>query len=134
MFVGFVGVAVTIGAEYHEIGKKQTFVACLITRGADPDQVIDLRAVLQAHHHETQISDMPETLRPRKGKLGLQDYEKIFCADQRPGKNIYDLRGVDRKTGCIVVIRPDQYVAQILPLDGLDTLEEFFGHIFAPCS
>ena len=102
--------------------------------GADPDQVIDLRAVLQAHHHDTQISDMPETLRPRKGKLRLQDYEKVFCADQRSGKDIYDLRGVDRKAGCVVVSRPDQYVAQILPLDGLDTLEEFFGHIFAPCS
>ena len=29
-----------------------------------------------------------------------------------------DLRGVNRDTGCIVVIRPDQYVSHVLPLHG----------------
>ena len=28
------------------------------------------------------------------------------------------MRGIDRERGCMVVVRPDQYVAHVLPLDG----------------
>jgi hypothetical protein len=38
-------------------------------------------------------------------------YEKIFCADVLSGQDIFDMRGIDRKNGCIVIVRPDQYVA-----------------------
>ena len=37
------------------------------------------------------------------------------------------LRGIDREQGCIVVVRPDQYVAHVLPLDARDELTAFFG-------
>jgi hypothetical protein len=51
---------------------------------------------------------------PRKGKFGLIDYEKMFCPDPK-ADDIFDLRGVIRETGCMVVVRPDQYVAHVLP-------------------
>jgi phenol 2-monooxygenase len=71
---------------------------------------------------------MPSVLLPRKGKFGLIDYEKMFCPD--PNRDdIFDLRGVDRETGCIVVVRPDQYVSQVLPLDGHEALANFFARI-----
>ena len=37
------------------------------------------------------------------------------------------MRGIDRDTGCMVVVRPDQYTAHVLPLDGFDELSEFFA-------
>ena len=52
---------------------------------------------------------MPPVLLPRKGKFGLIDYEKMFCPDPK-ADDIFDLRGVNRETGCMVVVRPDQYV------------------------
>ena len=53
-------------------------------------------------------------------------YEKIFCADLRSGQDIFDMRGIDRDAGCMVVVRPDQYVAHVLPLDGHAELAAYF--------
>ena len=54
---------------------------------------------------------MHEFLRPRKGKLGLVDYEKVFTPVDDVDKDIFDLRGIDRGAGALVVVRPDQYVS-----------------------
>jgi phenol 2-monooxygenase len=69
---------------------------------------------------------MPALLLPRKGRYGLIDYEKIFCADRKGGQDIFAMRGIDRAQGCMVVVRPDQYVAAILPLDAHAGLAGFF--------
>uniref|UniRef100_UPI001C2FB6D1 hypothetical protein n=1 Tax=Stenotrophomonas sp. GbtcB23 TaxID=2824768 RepID=UPI001C2FB6D1 len=61
-----------------------------------------------------------------KGRLGLRDYEKMFCPDLKSGRDIFDMRGIDRDKGCMVVVRPDQYVAHILPLDAHAELAAFF--------
>jgi len=37
------------------------------------------------------------------------------------------MRGVDREQGCMVVVRPDQYIAHVLPLHEFDALAEFFA-------
>ena len=37
------------------------------------------------------------------------------------------MRGIDRKQGCLVVVRPDQYIAHVLPLEAEAALAEFFG-------
>ena len=99
--------------------------------GADLDAVFDVRAVFQQSHHQLPITAMPELLFPRKGRYGLRDYEKAFCAlaetGQNPSQNIYTLRRVDRKQGCLMVVRPDQYIAHIMPLEATDVLAAFFG-------
>ena len=95
--------------------------------GADVDAVFDVRAVFQQSHHQLAITAMPELLFPSKGKHGLRDYEKVFCSTDKDGQNIYQMRGIDRKAGCLVVVRPDQYIAQVLPLNDTATLEKFFA-------
>jgi phenol 2-monooxygenase (NADPH) len=96
------------------------------------DAVFDVRAVFQQSHHDLTIAAMPELLFPHKGCYGLRDYEKAFCAldaasPNGSNQNIYTLRGIDRKHGCLVVVRPDQYIAHILPLDATEALAAFFG-------
>ncbi|MGY4337115.1 phenol 2-monooxygenase [Bradyrhizobium sp. LM2.9] len=85
--------------------------------GADIDSVIDLRAVFQQDHRELAVEAMPALLLPRKGRYGLIDYEKMFCPDLKNGQDVFTMRGIDRKAGCMVVVRPDQYVATVLPLE-----------------
>ncbi|MEC7049669.1 MAG: 3-hydroxybenzoate 4-monooxygenase, partial [Pseudomonadota bacterium] len=99
---------------------------------ADIDAVIDVRAVLQQGFREIDMNDLPALLRPAKGTLGLTDYEKAFCPDLKNGPDIFDLRGIDRGDGAIVIIRPDQYVADVMPLDGFDRLAAFFGGVMLP--
>jgi phenol 2-monooxygenase (NADPH) len=96
--------------------------------GAEPDSVIDVRAIFQQHHRDLAVDKMPSVLLPRKGKFGLIDYEKMFCPDPN-ANDIFELRGVNRETGCMVVVRPDQYVSHVLPLDGHEALTRFFGAI-----
>ena len=94
--------------------------------GEDIDAVIDVRAVFQQSHHELAIATMPSFLLPQKGRYGLRDYEKMFCADLRSEHDIFSMRGVDRERGCMVIVRPDQYIAHVLPLDGYAQLAAFF--------
>jgi phenol 2-monooxygenase (NADPH) len=103
-------------------------------RGEDIDEVIDVRAVFQQIHRELAIEAMPTLLLPRKGRYGLHDYEKMFCADIKDGNDIFAMRGIDRKAGCMVVVRPDQYVAHVLPLDGYKQLALFFDGFMQPQS
>lgn len=99
--------------------------------GEDIDAVIDVRAVFQQDHHALAIESLPSLLLPRKGRYGLRDYEKIFCADLKSGNDIFTLRGIDRERGCMVIVRPDQYVAHVLPLDGYGPLAAFFDGFMA---
>jgi phenol 2-monooxygenase len=100
--------------------------------GEDIDSVIDVRAVFQQSHHALAIETMPDFLLPAKGRFGLRDYEKMFCADLRGGNDIFAMRGIDRERGCIVVVRPDQYVAHVLPLYGFEQLAAFFDGFLIP--
>ncbi|MEQ8898529.1 MAG: FAD-dependent monooxygenase [Roseovarius sp.] len=96
-------------------------------QGADIDAVIDLRAVFQTHHRDMDLSALPRLLTPPKGRFGLTDYEKAFCPDLKTGPDIFDRRGIDRENGALIVVRPDQFVAAILPLDDTAGLTNFFA-------
>jgi phenol 2-monooxygenase len=93
---------------------------------SDVDSVLDLRAVFQQSHRELALEELPSPLLPRKGRYGLVDYEKAFTPDPRSG-DIFDLRRIDRERGALVVVRPDQYVSHVLPLDGYAELAAFFA-------
>jgi phenol 2-monooxygenase len=95
--------------------------------GADSDSVIDLRAVFQQPHRELEVETLPSALLPRKGRFGLIDYEKVYAPDGKSAADIFDLRGIDREVGAMVIVRPDQYVSNVLPLDAHDELAAFFG-------
>jgi phenol 2-monooxygenase len=100
--------------------------------GADIDSVIDVRAVFQQEHRALELAVMPAFLLPRKGRYALIDYEKMFCPDLKAGADIFAMRGIDRRRGCVVVVRPDQYVAHVLPLDAHGELAAFFGGFLLP--
>ncbi|MDN5587253.1 MAG: hypothetical protein L0G69_11910 [Brevibacterium sp.] len=91
-----------------------------------------MRAVFQQGHRDLALERMPDFLLPRKGRHGLIDYEKMFCADLAADTDIFTRRSIDRDRGAIVVVRPDQYVAQVLPLDAHGRMAEFFADIMRP--
>ena len=89
----------------------------------DIDAVLDIKVVYQQHHDAIDIGAVPELFLPRTGPFELIDYEKVFAA--HPEDDIFELRGIERG-GCVVVVRPDQYVAAVLPLDATEDLAAFF--------
>ncbi|WP_243230769.1 FAD-dependent monooxygenase [Microbacterium sp. CIAB417] len=102
---------------------------------ADVDAVFDVKAVHQQPFEELEVTTMPELFRPRTGPLGLADWEKAYAAG--PSKwtqtDIFEARELSRD-GVVVVVRPDQYVAAILPLEGVDELAAFLEGAFLPAS
>jgi phenol 2-monooxygenase len=105
---------------------KQSPVCRFTPKGADIDSVIDVRAIFQQGHRDLKVEDLPSLLLPRKGRFGLIDYEKAYTPDLKSGLDIFDLRGIDRERGAMVVVRPDQHVANVLPLDAHAELTAFF--------
>jgi phenol 2-monooxygenase len=96
----------------------------------DPDSVLDVKVVYQQRHGGVDLGRVPRLFLPQVGPLGLTDYEKVYAA--LLDEDIFDLRAVDRLSGCVVVVRPDQYVAAVLPLTATDELAAFFSQVFLP--
>jgi len=75
---------------------------------------------------------MHDFLWPAKGIYGLRDYEKVFHAE--PGNDVFELRGINREQGCMVIVRPDQHIGNILALDEHEKLAEFFDTFMIPAN
>jgi len=98
--------------------------------GDDVDSVFDLRAIFQQPAPELAqalaTNGLPSLLLPQKGLFGLHDYEKVFSPDLKNGRDIFDMRGINREQGCLVVVRPDQYIGHVLALDAHQALAAYF--------
>ena len=91
--------------------------------GAHPEWY-DLKIVYPRLHTEIDITQVPEAFRPRTGPFDLIDLERVFA--RHPDRDIFELRGISPE-GAVVVVRPDQYVAQVLPLTATGVLDAFFA-------
>lgn len=101
----------------------------IVRLGGDVDRAIDVRGVLQRPHREVELGSLPSLLRPQTGTLGLIDYEKAFSGVSKQG-DISDIRGLDHEQGAVVIVRPDMYVAQVLPLTATAEIAAYFAGIF----
>jgi phenol 2-monooxygenase len=91
---------------------------------ADRDAWFDVKVIYQQDHTLVDIGPVPAVFKPHVGPFQLTDYEKVYAAD--PTADIFELRGLDRG-GVVVLVRPDQYVANVLPLTATAELAAFFG-------
>ena len=97
--------------------------------GTNIDSIIDVRAVFQTSHHDMMLDTLPDMLLPRKGRYGLMDYEKAFCPDLKTGPDLFDLRGIDGAKGALIIVRPDQFIAKVQPLDDFEGIAQFFDGV-----
>lgn len=96
----------------------------------DQDAVFDTKVIYQQDYTLVEPADIPSAFRPVKTPFGLIDLNQVFSAGH--GRDIFRDRDIDR-SGAIVVVRPDQYVAGVFPLDARDELAAFFaGNMLAP--
>jgi phenol 2-monooxygenase len=115
------------------IGSPSSPVARFTPADGDVDAVFDVKVVYQGGFEDIDITAVPDVFLPRTGPLGLTDWEKVYAA--RPTTwtehDIFAERGLSRD-GVVVVVRPDQYVAAIVPLAAHDELDEFLSGAFLP--
>ena len=84
--------------------------------------------IYQQEFADLDVTRAPGVFLPRTGPFGLTDYEKVYAID--PATDIFAEREIVR-SGAVVVVRPDQYVAHVLPLTATDELACFFAPILA---
>jgi phenol 2-monooxygenase len=111
------------------VNSPESPVVAYTPKDADIDSVFDVKVIYQQDHTHVDLATVPTTFLPRVGPLHLIDYEKVYAA--QPGADIFDTREIDRR-GAVVVVRPDQYVAHVLPLTATNELADFFGSVFIP--
>lgn len=106
--------------------KLGPILAAFTPEGADENTYFDVKAIYQqTNHHDYEILDAPLLFRPRNGKFNIPNWENVFNA--LPGdKDIFDARGISRD-GAVVIVRPDQYVGAVLPLDDPSAVEDYFS-------
>ncbi|WP_295824476.1 FAD-dependent monooxygenase [uncultured Microbacterium sp.] len=111
-------------------GVVRSIVERFTPEGADLDAVFDVKAIFPGRWED--VVDVPALFRPRSGPLGLTDLEKVFAAAPSAWTNsdIFAEREI-AADGAVVVVRPDQYVAHVLPLTDPAGLERFFAGVMA---
>lgn len=92
--------------------------------GVQPDDWFDLKVVYQQNAHAIEFACVPDIFKPKVGPFDLVDYEHVYAAI--PEDDIFVSRAIDR-AGAIVIVRPDQYVALVLPLLATHELAGFFA-------
>ncbi|MEM8579267.1 MAG: FAD-dependent monooxygenase [Pseudomonadota bacterium] len=92
------------------------------------NRAVQLNVTLRSAHRATRLDVTDPALFPPCGTLGLRDYERVFCAN--PADDVFVARGI-ADTGAAVLVRPDQYVACITPLDRAAELEAFLTRALA---
>ncbi|KAL4961141.1 putative FAD monooxygenase [Aspergillus stella-maris] len=111
------------------LGSKESFLQRFTPAEARYDAVIEVLTVHAAPRKQLGIFDFPEVFRPYDDIEGW-DYDKIFVDDvsyHEGHGRLYETWGIDPNKGCLVILRPDQYVSYIGPLEDYDAVDRFFS-------
>lgn len=103
--------------------------------GEETDSVIDTITILASPRVSLEPDAFHTVLRPIKGKHGFRSYQKIFTDDQSYHQghgHAYQKYGIDPKVGCVVLVRPDQYVSLVTDMSDHTGIAAFFDEFMLP--
>ena len=114
-----------LGAEFEQ---KSSFYHRFTPSGKPHDEVFELMAVHHAPRQRVTIFDFPPVFRHYDEVEGW-DYNKIFVDDvsyHEGDGQLYETFGI-YEDGCVVIVRPDQYVSYVGPVSEPGAVTEFFS-------
>ncbi|UPL02756.1 hypothetical protein LCI18_013690 [Fusarium solani-melongenae] len=92
----------------------------------------EILTVHSSPRHDVELLSLPDIFHPYSEEYGW-DYEKVFVDDvsyHEGHGQAYATYGIDTTRGCVVIVRPDQYVSWIGELEDVDDINRFFEGIF----
>ncbi|KAI3392008.1 hypothetical protein diail_6335 [Diaporthe ilicicola] len=111
------------------LGSEQSFIRRVNAPGAPLDSVVEVLTIHSSKRTDTELlRDFPEILHPFDKRTGW-NYDKVFVDDESYHEGhgeAYKNYGVDKERGCVVAVRPDQYVAWVGDVDDFDGLQKYF--------
>ncbi|KAI1282276.1 FAD binding domain-containing protein [Xylaria sp. FL0933] len=119
--------------QLQKLGSElEALVRAFTPSESDPDSIFNIVLVLSSKRTNVELQTLPEIFTPITGKLKLKNILKVFVDDESYDKthgHAYEVYGIDPNQGALVVIRPDQYIARIGPLNDVHSLESFFSGV-----
>lgn len=118
----------------EEIARPNSFLGRFAPFNKPPDSVIEVLTIHSGPRIEIELGDLHPVFHPFDEKRGW-DYEKVFVDDasyQEGHGEAYRNYGVDRERGCVVIVRPDQYVAWIGELEDVQGIDRYFSGFLIP--
>ncbi|CAE7114877.1 unnamed protein product [Rhizoctonia solani] len=110
-----------------ELEKPERFYKKYTPAGAPVDTVFEVLVVSSMTKTTGDYTDIPTTLRTHWSKVFMDD---VSVAPRLGGGQLYESYGIG-SDGCIAVVRPDGYIGTIVPLEGVDELDSWFGGFMA---
>ena len=111
------------------LDSPSSFLHRATPKGKPIDNIIEVLTIHSSKRVDTELlRDFPAILHPFDDHTGW-DYNKVFVDDESYHEgygDAYKNYGVDRERGCVVVVRPDQYVAWVGELEDFGSLEGYF--------
>lgn len=117
-----------------EIARPDSFLGRFTPSNKPSDSVIEVLTIHSGPRIEIELLDLHAVFHPFDEKRGW-DYEKVLVDDvsYHDGHGeAYRNYGVDRERGCVVIIRPDQYVAWIGELENVHDIDCYFSGFLIP--
>ncbi|KAJ8130085.1 hypothetical protein O1611_g3544 [Lasiodiplodia mahajangana] len=90
---------------------------------SDPDSLFNIILVLSSKRADVELGEIPEIFTP------VADILKVFVDDEGydgTHGHAYDAYGIEPSQGALIIIRPDQYISRIGPLNDVEGVESFF--------
>ncbi|CAK7214606.1 hypothetical protein SEUCBS140593_002238 [Sporothrix eucalyptigena] len=103
--------------------------------GADADSVIQSVLVVSSKRQSVQQEQIPPLFTPTTGQWRIKNLDKSFADDESYDAghgHAYEAYGVNPDEGCIVVVRPDQYVSMVTTLEDIAKIRAFFQKFLLP--
>lgn len=113
----------------ESLSSGESFLSKYGTKSGRSDSVFEILTIHSAPRKSIELLSLPAVFHPYDEEYGW-DYSKVFVDDMSHHEghgHAYDNYGIDKERGCLVVLRPDQYVSWIGELEDLPELESFFA-------
>lgn len=107
----------------------ESFISRFTPPGKPINSVIEAMLIHSVPRTSVDIFDFPEIFRPFDKRDGW-DYMKIYVDDQSYHEGhgqAYKNYGVDPQVGCVVILRPDQYVGFVGSLEDVEAMDHYFS-------
>ena len=117
-----------------QLAFPNSFIHRYTRSGERVDSTIEILTIHAGPRTAVELLDLPEILHPFDEMTGW-DYDKVFVDDVSYHEGFGDAYanyGVDKEKGCLVIVRPDQYVAWMGELEGLEQVERYFDGALLP--
>lgn len=113
----------------EQLMQPRSFLKRFTPASARYDAVFEVLLIHKSPRRGVTVFDFPEAFRQFDPVDGW-DYWKIFVDDESYHEGhgqIYRHLQIDPSTGCAVILRPDQHVSYVGPVDDYENLDKFFA-------